>query len=368
MGMIRRTAGLASAAAALAAVGGLATAATGGAEGVVASADLVDATGATIGEVSFQARRDGVVGVVDVELPADSSRFHGFHLHANNDPANGTGCVGPAFTSADGHWNPAGVGHGNHAGDLPPLVLGPDGRSRARFDVWPACAARPGRPGRDRPRRTRQPRQHPDPLQRRRCGRSGRDEPRDGRRRWPLRLRRDRAALSPSGSGRGRDHRCSRCDRRRHGDRPWIPRRSGARPRDSWGSRRPGSGACHSCRSGTASGARRCRSRVTELLDGTGPRSTVERWVGQWTVNMLLNPPGAGGRPGGTAVPQPPRPVRSGALCPLRCDLRLVHRPLLVRRVAFSRRGRSCASERVRHIGRRAYPQRTPRPRYQPGT
>ena len=105
------------------------------ASGVVAATELRDASGQEIGRVDFRVRGSRVVGEIDVTLPADSSRFHGFHLHANNDPSNGVGCVGPAFTSADGHWNPAGAGHGNHAGDLPPLILGAGGRSRAEFDI-----------------------------------------------------------------------------------------------------------------------------------------------------------------------------------------------------------------------------------------
>ena len=106
-----------------------------GARDVVAAANLGDGNGQDIGEVNFRVRDDRVVVEIEVTLPANSSRFHGFHLHANNDPANGVGCVGPAFTSADGHWNPTGVGHGSHAGDLPPLILGQDGRSRAEFDI-----------------------------------------------------------------------------------------------------------------------------------------------------------------------------------------------------------------------------------------
>lgn len=135
MGMIGRRAALATAAAAMAAGGWMATASTSGANGVVARAELRDAAGTSIGIVRFTERDGEVLGRIEVQLPADSSHFHGFHLHANNDPANGSGCVAPAFTSADGHWNPAGTGHGNHAGDLPPLLLGPDGRSRATFSV-----------------------------------------------------------------------------------------------------------------------------------------------------------------------------------------------------------------------------------------
>jgi Cu-Zn family superoxide dismutase len=135
MGNTRRTAVLASAAAAMAMAGGLAFSGTSGANSVVARAELRDGAGVRVGEVRFRSRDGSVTGEIAVNLPADSSHFHGFHLHANNDPANGVDCVGPAFTSADGHWNPGGVGHGNHAGDLPPLILGPDGVSRATFAV-----------------------------------------------------------------------------------------------------------------------------------------------------------------------------------------------------------------------------------------
>lgn len=113
----------------------LAFSAPSGAGGIVATAKLRDAAGERVGDVRFRVRHHRVVGSIEVELPGDSSRFHGFHLHANNDPANGVGCVGPAFTSADGHWNPTGAGHGNHSGDLPPLLLGADGRSRAKFEI-----------------------------------------------------------------------------------------------------------------------------------------------------------------------------------------------------------------------------------------
>ena len=63
-----------------------------------------------------------------------------FHVHANNDPANGVGCVADRsalsstwFVSADGHLSASGQGHGSHNGDLPsPLVLR-DGTARISF-------------------------------------------------------------------------------------------------------------------------------------------------------------------------------------------------------------------------------------------
>lgn len=132
---LSRQVGIGVAAACAVGAATLAWSAPGGAQGVVAVAELRDGGGQTVGDVQFRVKHQRVVGTIEVRLPADSSRFHGFHVHANNDPGNGVGCVGPAFTSADGHWNPTGVGHGNHGGDLPPLVLGPNGDSRAEFDI-----------------------------------------------------------------------------------------------------------------------------------------------------------------------------------------------------------------------------------------
>jgi Cu-Zn family superoxide dismutase len=56
---------------------------------------------------------------------------HGMHIHAA-----GT-CTPPDFTSAGSHFNPQGKKHGlenpegPHAGDLPDLVVGPDGTGKA---------------------------------------------------------------------------------------------------------------------------------------------------------------------------------------------------------------------------------------------
>lgn len=53
---------------------------------------------------------------------------HGAHLHTVGR------CDAPDFASAGPHWNPAGTKHGTmnpqgpHAGDLPNLTVGPDGR------------------------------------------------------------------------------------------------------------------------------------------------------------------------------------------------------------------------------------------------
>ena len=60
---------------------------------------------------------------------------HGIHIHAAGK------CEGPAFTTAGGHFNPTGAHHGvnstqdphPHAGDLPNLRIGADGKGRLTF-------------------------------------------------------------------------------------------------------------------------------------------------------------------------------------------------------------------------------------------
>ena len=60
---------------------------------------------------------------------------HGLHLHMVGR------CLAPDFASAGGHWNPTGHAHGRdnprgaHAGDLPNLSIGADGRGKLRFVV-----------------------------------------------------------------------------------------------------------------------------------------------------------------------------------------------------------------------------------------
>lgn len=42
--------------------------------------------------------------------------FFGFHIHQGGD------CSGEGFSGTEGHYNPLGQGHPEHAGDLPPLL------------------------------------------------------------------------------------------------------------------------------------------------------------------------------------------------------------------------------------------------------
>ena len=96
--------------------------------GPVASAVLRDQAGATVGRVSFQQVAPDKVRVRgSVAGLAPSAEFHGFHVHTNG------ACSGDFVASAGGHWNPGGMTHGDHAGDLPTLYAGADGRAKTTF-------------------------------------------------------------------------------------------------------------------------------------------------------------------------------------------------------------------------------------------
>jgi superoxide dismutase, Cu-Zn family len=86
--------------------------------------DLVDASGADVGFVKLTKQGDKVI--VRGEVEGLTPGFHGFHVHSVGQ------CVAP-FTSAGGHYNPGGTGHGSHAGDMPSLLVMDDGTAEAQF-------------------------------------------------------------------------------------------------------------------------------------------------------------------------------------------------------------------------------------------
>ena len=103
-----------------------------------ATARLLGADGLSVGTVSFFGDDTTVTEVrVTVRLPrsAPAAGFHGIHVHANSDASNGSGCIADPsqpsstwFVSADGHLAAPGQAHGDHAGDLPPLLVTGTGR------------------------------------------------------------------------------------------------------------------------------------------------------------------------------------------------------------------------------------------------
>ena len=67
------------------------------------------------GTVRFLQRGDGVLVTAWISgLPHNG--FFAFHIH------EGPACGGEGFANTGGHFNPAGMPHPEHAGDLPPLL------------------------------------------------------------------------------------------------------------------------------------------------------------------------------------------------------------------------------------------------------
>jgi Cu-Zn family superoxide dismutase len=93
-----------------------------------ARAVLYDASGNPMGGVTFSQRNAYVV--VRASVHGLAPGFHGFHIHANNDPINGDGCIADPnqpsntwFVSADGHYRVGSETHGSHQGDMPLLLM-----------------------------------------------------------------------------------------------------------------------------------------------------------------------------------------------------------------------------------------------------
>jgi Cu-Zn family superoxide dismutase len=128
MGVTRRNRRLLGIGAALALLLGMTlggTTATAHDDKTGARAVLRDRNGQRVAIVTFFPASHGEV-TVQVRARRLPPGFHGFHVHAIGvcDPATG-------FTSAGGHLNPANVTHGDHAGDLPVLLVNADGSAQA---------------------------------------------------------------------------------------------------------------------------------------------------------------------------------------------------------------------------------------------
>jgi Cu-Zn family superoxide dismutase len=93
-----------------------------------AHADMYNAKGEKIGTATFREAQGGVK--IDVEVAQLPPGLHAVHVHAVGK------CEAPDFKSAGAHLNPEGKKHGTqnpegpHAGDLPNLEVGADGRAK----------------------------------------------------------------------------------------------------------------------------------------------------------------------------------------------------------------------------------------------
>jgi len=98
-----------------------------------AQADLRTSAGADAGKAIAEVEGDGLKVTVDVVgIPAG---VHGVHVHTTGK------CDSPDFATAGGHWNPTTHKHGlenaegPHAGDMPNLTVGADGRGQIAFKL-----------------------------------------------------------------------------------------------------------------------------------------------------------------------------------------------------------------------------------------
>lgn len=103
---------------------------------LAAAAELRGSGGQALGRASAtQVHNDTRVVIEATGLPPGT---YAAHIHTTGR------CDGPDFTSAGGHWNPLGRQHGSrnpqgpHVGDLPNLVVGPNGRGSLAY-VIPAA-------------------------------------------------------------------------------------------------------------------------------------------------------------------------------------------------------------------------------------
>lgn len=105
-------------------------------EAVSATADLRGAAGQMLARASATQVADGTR--VTVEAMGMQPGTYAAHIHTTGQ------CDAPDFTTAGGHWNPIGRQHGiqnpqgRHAGDLPNLVVGANGRGAITY-VAPAA-------------------------------------------------------------------------------------------------------------------------------------------------------------------------------------------------------------------------------------
>ncbi len=101
-------------------------------KGEMARAMVKDAQGKDVGEITFEQTAQGILvkGTL-TNLPPGQ---HAFHIHETGK------CEAPEFKTAGAHFNPSKKAHGimsakgHHAGDLPNLYVGQDGR--VQFDTF----------------------------------------------------------------------------------------------------------------------------------------------------------------------------------------------------------------------------------------
>lgn len=105
-----------------------------GVVGTVASAEMMNGEGESVGTVTFTQTEEGVL--VEGSITGLTPGVRGFHVHENGV------CDAPDFLGAGGHFNPTGTPHGapdnemshRHAGDFGNIEVGEDGATFSFMD------------------------------------------------------------------------------------------------------------------------------------------------------------------------------------------------------------------------------------------
>jgi Cu-Zn family superoxide dismutase len=107
-----------------------------------AAAGIKDGKGQSVGQAKFTATKGGVQ--MSVTVANLSPGVHAIHIHDAGK------CDAPGFTTAGGHCNPANKQHGienpagHHAGDLPNLTVGANGKGTFKSAIQDATLAGDG--------------------------------------------------------------------------------------------------------------------------------------------------------------------------------------------------------------------------------
>lgn len=98
-----------------------------------AQASIINAQGQEVGRAKFKETRKGLK--VSLKVSGLTPGVHAMHIHAAGI------CQPPEFTTAGPHFNPHGKKHGihnpegAHAGDLPNLTAGKNGKAKIKLTI-----------------------------------------------------------------------------------------------------------------------------------------------------------------------------------------------------------------------------------------
>jgi superoxide dismutase, Cu-Zn family len=112
------------------------------AERKTSTATLKDAKGQAVGQARFRAAKNGVAMTVSVKGLKPGT--HAIHIHEAGR------CDDPDFKTAGGHFNPAHRKHGvenpegHHAGDLPNMTVGANGKGAFKATIQDVSLAGDG--------------------------------------------------------------------------------------------------------------------------------------------------------------------------------------------------------------------------------